>query len=130
MFGRKKKDLPAGARMMHYEGLRGFSQDGPCFMERTEAGLVFRQTNGPAATLPLEKVTGLEMMPERNFMARYHGTAATTAYGKAVKWFAVFHYAAQDGERMLAFWWVDTKTGAVIQKLAVQIRAKAQDYTL
>ena len=79
MFGRKKKDLPAGARMMHYEGLRGFSQDGPCFMERTEAGLVFRQTNGPAATLPLEKVTGLEMMPERNFMARYHGTAATTA---------------------------------------------------
>ena len=130
MFGRKKKDLPAGARMMHYEGLRGFSQDGPCFMERTEAGLVFRQTNGPAATLPLEKVTGLEMMPERNFMARYHGTAATTAHGKAVKWFAVFHYAAQDGERMLAFWWVDTKTGAVIQKLAVQIRAKAQDYTL
>lgn len=99
-------------------------------MEQTEAGLVFRQANGPAATLPLEKVTGLEMMPERNFMARYHGTAATTAHGKAVKWFAVFHYSAQDGERMLAFWWVDTKTGAVIQKLAVQIRAKAQDYTL
>ena len=57
---------------------------------------------GPAATLPLEKVTGLEMMPERNFMARYHGTAATTAYGKAVKWFAVFHYTTQEGERMLA----------------------------
>lgn len=130
MFGRKKKDLPVEARMMHYEGLPGFLQDGPCFMEQTEAGLVFRQENGPAATLPLEKVTGLEMMPERNFMARYHGTAATTAHGKAVKWFAVFHYAAQDGERMLAFWWVDTKTGAVIQKLAVQIRAKAQDYTL
>lgn len=54
----------------------------------------------------------------------------STAHGKAVKWFAVFHYSAQDGERMLAFWWVDTKTGAVIQKLAVQIRAKAQDYTL
>lgn len=130
MFGRKKKDLPVEARMMHYEGLRGFSQDGPCFMEQTEAGLVFQHVNGPAATLPLEKVTGLEMMPERNFMARYHGTAATTAHGKAVKWFAVFHYSAQDGERMLAFWWVDTKTGAVIQKLAVQIRAKAQDYTL
>lgn len=71
LFGKKKKDLPAGVRMMHYEGLRGFSQDGPCFMEQTEAGLVFQQVNGPAATLPLEKVTGLEMMPERNFMARY-----------------------------------------------------------
>ena len=130
MFGRKKKDLPAGARMMHYEGLRGFSQDGPCFMERTEAGLVFRQANGPAATLPLEKVTGLEMMPERNFMARYHGTAATTAYGKAVKWFAVFHYTTQEGERMLALWYTEPKTGSVLRELAVQIGAATQDYTL
>lgn len=130
MFGKKKKDLPAGSRMMHYEGLPGFAQDGPCFMEQTEAGLVFRQANGPAATLPLEKVTSLEMIPERNFMARYHGTAATTAHSTAVKWFAVFHYTAQDGERMLAFWWVGTKTGATIQRLAMQIGAKAQDYTL
>ena len=122
MFGRKKKDLPAGARMMHYEGLRGFSQDGPCFMERTEAGLVFQQVNGPAATLPLEKVTGLEMMPERNFMARYHGTA--------VKWFAVFHYTAQDGERMLAFWYLEPKTGDAFRALSAQIGAAAGDYTL
>lgn len=116
MFGKKKKELPAGARMMHYEGLRGFNQDSPCFMERTEAGLVFRQMNGPAATLPLEKVTGLEMMPERNFMARYHGTA--------VKWFAVFHYTTQEGERMLALWYTEPKTGSVLRELA------AQDYTL
>ena len=59
MFGKKKKDLPAGARMMHYEGLRGFSQDGPCFMARPVGGLVFRQTTGPAATLPLEKVAAV-----------------------------------------------------------------------
>lgn len=103
MFGRKKKDLPAGARMMHYEGLRGFSQDGPCFMERTEAGLVFRQTNGPAAT---------------------------TAYGKAVKWFAVFHYTTQEGERMLALWYTEPKTGSVLRELAAQIGAATQDYTL
>lgn len=94
MFGRKKKDLPAGARMMHYEGLRGFSQDGPCFM------------------------------------ARYHGTAATTAYGKAVKWFAVFHYTTQEGERMLALWYTEPKTGSVLRELAAQIGAATQDYTL
>lgn len=129
MFGRKKKDLPAGANMVHYEGLPGFGQDAPCLMEVTDTGIVF-QSNGPAATLPLEKVTGLEMMPERNFMARYHGTEATTAHGTAVKWFAVFHYAAQEGEKMLAFWWVGTKTGAIIQRLATQIRANVQDYTL
>ena len=99
-------------------------------MERTEAGLVFRQTNGPAATLPLEKVTGLEMMPERNFMARYHGTAATTAYGKAVKWFAVFHYTTQEGERMLALWYTEPKTGNALRELAAQIGAATQDYTL
>lgn len=51
----RKRTSRRGPGMMHYEGLRGFSQDGPCFMERTEAGLVFRQTNGPAATLPLER---------------------------------------------------------------------------
>lgn len=130
MFGKKKKDLPAGSRIMHYEGLPGFAQDGPCFMERTEAGLVFRQVNGPAATLPLEKVAALEMMPERNFMARYHGTAATTAYGKAVKLFAVFHYTAQEGERMLAFWYLEPKTGAVLRELAAQIGNATQDYTL
>lgn len=130
LFGKKKKDLPAGVRMMHYEGLRGFSQDGPCFMEKTDAGLVFQQVNGPAATLPLEKVTGLEMLPERNFMARYHGTAATTAHGKAVKWFAVFHYTTQEGERMLAFWYLEPKTGDALRELSSQIGATAGDYTL
>lgn len=103
MFGKKKKELPAGARMMHYEGLRGFNQDSPCFMERTEAGLVFRQMNGPAAT---------------------------TAYGKAVKWFAVFHYTTQEGERMLALWYTEPKTGSVLRELAAQIGAATQDYTL
>lgn len=130
MFGKKKKDLPAGVRMMHYEGLRGFAQDAPCFMEQTEAGLVFRQVNGPAATLPLEKVAGLEMVPERNFMAHHHGTAAVTAYGKAVKWFAVFRYSAQEGERMLAFWYTEPKTGDALRALSAQIGAAAQDYTL
>ena len=116
--------------MMHYEGLRGFAQDGPCFMERTDAGLVFQQVNGPAATLPLEKVSGLEVLPERNFMARYHGTAATTAHCNAVKWFAVFHYTAQDGERMLAFWYLEPKTGDALRELSSQIGAATRDYTL
>ena len=129
MFGKKKKSAPGEVNLMHYEGLPGFGQDAPCVMEITDAGIVFR-SNGPAATLPLEKVTGLEMMPERNFMARYHGTAAATAHGKAVKWFAVFHYTSHEGERMLAFWYVGLKAGAVIQQLAMQIRTNAQDYTL
>ena len=130
LLGKKKKDLPTGVRMMHYEGLRGFQQDGPCFMEQTDTGLVFQQVNGPAATLPMEKVTGLEMMPELNFMGKYHRTAATTAHGKAVKWFAVFHYKSQDGEKMLAFWYLEPKTGDALRALASQMGAITQDYTL
>ena len=31
LFGKKKKDLPAGVRMMHYEGLRGLFPGWPVF---------------------------------------------------------------------------------------------------
>lgn len=106
-----------------------FTEDEKRFLDALEAALVAARKS-PAATLPLEKVTGLEMMPERNFMARYHGTAATTAYGKAVKWFAVFHYTTQEGERMLALWYTEPKTGSVLWELAAQIGAATQDYTL
>ena len=34
MFGKKKAPLPEGIRLMHYEGLPGFAQDAPCFMEQ------------------------------------------------------------------------------------------------
>lgn len=78
----------------------------------------------------VESPCSQELTPERNFMARYHGTAATTAYGKAVKWFSVFHYTTQEGERMLALWYTEPKTGSVLRELAVQIGAATQDYTL
>ena len=38
MFGKKKAPLPEGIRLMHYEGLPGFAQDAPCFMEQTTGG--------------------------------------------------------------------------------------------
>lgn len=47
MFGKKKAPLPEGIRLMHYEGLPGFAQDAPCFMEQTAEALVFRRVEGP-----------------------------------------------------------------------------------
>ena len=45
MFGKKKAPLPEGIRLMHYEGLPGFAQDAPCFMEQTAEALgVSRQS--------------------------------------------------------------------------------------
>ena len=129
LFGKKKKDLPAGVRMMQYEGLRGFSQDGPCFLEKTEAGLVFQEVNGPAATLP----AGKGDRPGDDAGAQFHGPVSRHGghhgHGKAVKWFAVFHYTTQEGERMLALWYQSPKPAA-FRELAAQIGAATQDYTL
>lgn len=35
MFRKKKKEHPAVICLMHYEGLEGFAQDSPCFIEST-----------------------------------------------------------------------------------------------
>ena len=67
MFGKKKAPLPECIRLMHYEGLPGFAQDAPCFMEQTAEALVFRRVEGPSVTLPLAKVDSLDIMDERNF---------------------------------------------------------------
>lgn len=60
MFGKKKVPLPEGIRLMHYEGLPGFAQDAPCFMEQTAEALVFRRVEGPSVTLPLAKVDSID----------------------------------------------------------------------
>ena len=92
MFGKKKAPLPEGIRLMHYEGLPGFAQDAPCFMEQTAEALVFRRVEGPSVTLPLAKVDSLDIMDERNFAAKYRGTSPNTSRTNAVKWYAVFTY--------------------------------------
>lgn len=127
MFGKKKKELPVGTRLMHYEGLPGFPADGPCFMEQTAEALIFRQVEGPAATLPLEKVTGLEIMEERHYAAKYRGTGLNTSKTNAVKWYAVFTY---DTGKRLAFWFLEPKQMKVLQTLQKQVATATQDYTL
>ena len=100
MFGKKKAPLPEGIRLMHYEGLPGFAQDAPCFMEQTAEALVFRRVEGPSVTLPLAKVDSLDIMDERNFAAKYRGTSPNTSRTNAVKWYAVFTY----GNKHVAVW--------------------------
>ena len=84
MFGKKKAPLPEGIRLMHYEGLPGFAQDAPCFMEQTAEALVFRRVEGPSVTLPLAKVDSLDIMDERNFAAKYRSTSPNTSRTNAV----------------------------------------------
>ena len=127
MFGKKKKELPVGTRLMHYEGLPGFPADGPCFMEQTAEALIFRQVEGPTATLPLEKVTGLEIMEERHYAAKYRGTGLNTSKTNAVKWYAVFTY---DGGKHLALWCLGGKEIKELYTLQKKVASATQDYTL
>ena len=127
MFGKKKKELPAGTRLMHYDGLPGFPTDVACFMEQTADALIFRQVDGPTATLPLEKVTELEIMEERNFAAKYRGTGTNTSKSNAVKWYAVFSY---DGNKRLMFWFLGVKEIKVFYDLQKNLTRAVQNYTL
>ena len=126
MFG-KKKNLPDGARLMHYEGLPGHQQDAPCFMEQTDAALLFHRVDGPTVTLPLEKVNGLEIMPERDFAAKYRGTGLNTSRTNAVKWYAVITY---DITKRLVFWSLGGKELDALRAIQRQVARDQGDITL
>ena len=126
MFGKKKAPLPEGIRLMHYEGLPGFAQDAPCFMEQTAEALVFRRVEGPSVTLPLAKVDSLDIMDERNFAAKYRGTSPNPSRTNAVKWYAVFTY----GDKHVAVWFLGGKESKELYALKKQIDSTGQDITL
>lgn len=126
MFGKKKAPLPEGIRLMHYEGLPGFAQDAPCFMEQTAEALVFRRVEGPSVTLPLAKVDSLDIMDERNFAAKYRGTSPNTSRTNAVKWYAIFTYE----DKHVAIWFLGGKESKVLYALKKQIDSAGQDITL
>lgn len=126
MFGKKKAPLQEGIRLMHYEGLPGFAQDAPCFMEQTAEALVFRRVEGPSVTLPLAKVDSLDIMDERNFAAKYRGTSPNTSRTNAVKWYAVFTY----GDKHVAVWFLGGKESKELYALKKQIDSTGQDITL
>lgn len=127
MFGRKKKELPPGVSVMHYDGLPGISQDSPCFMEQTTDALVFRKMEGATITLPLEKISTVDIMDERNFGVRYRGTGELTSKTNAVKWYAVINYDA--GKRII-LWFLGGKESKALWGLKKQIESQAQDITL
>lgn len=103
MFGKKKNKNTV--KLMHYEGLVGFSQDYPCTVSMIENVLTISKIKPDlTVTLKKEQVNSIDVIPEENFMARYHGHANTTSkMGK--KWYYVFSYVSSSGEqKYVAFW--------------------------
>ena len=104
MFGIKKKDFP-GLTVMYYEGLPGFNQNFPSYINHNEQGLVFFKPNSDiTATLPYFKLLNFEIMPERDYMLKYHNEAVSTSKIKADKWYIVIHYRGESEPKRIALW--------------------------
>ncbi len=110
------KKKPKGLSVIHYAGLPGFQQDMPCFMDIGEEAVVFSTTAGASVTLPLSKIECVDIMPEANYMLKYHN--ANTATAKVgVKWYAAITYAAEGGSKHIAVWYMEVKTGKALYAL-------------
>jgi len=97
MFG-KKKDKPIHA--MHYDGLKGFSQDYPCTLDFQEDLLVIKKLKPEmTVTLPINRIEVCEVMEEKNYMVKYHNQNTNTSkFGN--KYYLVIKY----DEGVLTFW--------------------------
>lgn len=100
MFGKKKK--VSATRVMHYEGIPGFSTDYPCTLELKDGQLIITRIKPETVvTLPISRISSFTAMTEPRFMEKYHGSAMTTTKMKGVqKYYLVIQY----DKGMVAFW--------------------------
>lgn len=97
-----------GLRAVHYTGLPGFHQDRPCSMDVGEDDILFSTTTGAHASLPLSKVECVDIMPEANYMLRYHNSSASTAK-VGDKWYAVITCASEGASKHITLWFLGLK---------------------
>ena len=114
MFGKKNK--PKGLSVIHYAGLPGFQQDMPCFMDIGEEAVVFSTTAGATVALPVSKIISVDVLPEANYMLKYHNANTSTAK-VGVKWYAAITYTAEGGNQHIAVWYMEVKTSKALYAL-------------
>lgn len=132
VFGKKKKDFP-GLPIMYYEGLPGFDQNFPLYLKKAEEGLMFFKPNSTVtATLPYGKLLNFEIMPERDYMLKYHNEAVSTSKAKFEKWYIVINYLGEPEPKRIALWSVpDQKFNAIKAELKLAFeQSSSQSYTL
>lgn len=115
MFGSKKnKPFPA----FHYEGLPDFETDYPCLVEVTSDSLVITKKK-PEVTvsLPIERITAVSPMEEKNFMMKYHGNSDKKKLLGTKRNFAVIEYRSQEGEENFFVLWALTHQAMPLIKL-------------
>lgn len=110
------KKKPKGLSVMHYEGIPGFKQDAPCFIDIGDDAIVFNTAAGASVTLPITKIEHIDIMPEANYMLKYHN-ANTSSAKVGVKWYAVITYATEGESKRIVAWYVEVKTGNALYAL-------------
>lgn len=95
LFGNKNVQF----RLMHYEGLAGFPTDHGVDFNCSEDQIAFKAYKQDAtATLSISQITGVELLPETEYMQRYKGTVSAPNNGNYNFMYYVLNYTASDGQ--------------------------------
>lgn len=114
LFGKKRKDcIPLMIRVQYYDGeLKEFPCNFPCQITLTEDMFCITKVN-PAVEVNLrrDKIVGIDIFDEPQYMAKYKGVAINTSKGGGGKTYYVFHYINKNGENThLDFWGTFSET--------------------
>lgn len=139
LFGKKKtENIPLGKQkglqvIMHYEGLPGFQQDFPCYIEPTENAMIFYNSNNNKIKLPYAQLRTIDFVREEQFMGKYHNNPVKTGKGPGQKWFYVLTYTSSSGEeKYIALWCMgEMKIHKIMNTVQEKLRENpAQSITL
>ena len=112
MFGKSKASL----NIMHYDGLPGWGQDKPAFLNITENTLTFSTKAGERVELLRDKITEVDVLPEQNYMLKYQNSNTTTSH-LGTKWYGVIAYLSNGKLGKITFWYTSPKVSKALYDL-------------
>lgn len=106
LFGKKEK-IPESIRVIYYEGeLQEFPCNYPCQLLLMDNALQITKIKPYVeVNLGRERILGIDIMPETQYMAKYKGNAMSTSKGGGEKTYYVIRYMNKVNEPAhLDFW--------------------------
>ena len=125
LFGKKEK-APAAIRLQYYEGLEGFECNRGCDVQLLDEFLRIVQI-GPIiqVKLPRDRILGIDIMEEPQYMAKYKGNAISTSKS-GVKTYYIINYTRKDGQNAHLDFWGSLSETIKIEKMKTILAANQQ----
>lgn len=118
------KKLNSPIRVIHYEGIVGFSTNQPCTISVQNNTFVIKKNKSDATvTIPLQNITSFDVLEETDFMIKFHGQSVSNP-NAIKKYYLVFHH----DNGYIAFWGTLSEYGKFL-KLQSMFQTK-QSYSL